>query len=685
MRQPNDSDQQNQAAQTTLSDTERQTIQRAYKAFKSLLPGFTERTQQRQMIAEVSNALGAKELSVVEAPTGTGKSASYLLPGAVLACLRGTPLVVSTATTSLQDQLAVKDIPLIAKALHLVGLHVKYALAKGRERHLCLAKLDSVGLQSDMFDADPDAAEIQGISSKWDSGTWDGLRDSYGEPVKRVIWAKVNNTSATCTGNNCEHFEQCPYYVGLKKIDEANIIITNHDYLLACLVHSPKSRLSQHESNIYVFDEAHHLDAKCLSAFAKEISLGTDRDSQISAAMGLMKASMARINMAITQCALLRETIRRNCADLLRGDSQFVFEMGQAPVEFMELINQYRVFSIDILKQVEAAYEQFARNGKGGALQTLANIRIATVRSDIELEIDAYAEFLDEDEEKARWISDTKSGLKLQCSPFDSRKVAQTYLWPRIKVGILTSATLSTMGNFESLRRSLGLPAQTRTLRLDSPLDYSNAQIVVPRLTGSATDVGHTAMAMSFIRRDGYQLPPRGVLVYFTSKKQMEKVYSGLSEAEKQITLVQGQMTTAAMIEHHKARIDAGGKSVLFGLDSLSEGIDLPGEYCSCVIVVRLPFPMPGDPILSTHAKILEKKGMQPFHLLMLPVAATKFAQIVGRLIRKEGDWGWVIVLDDRLVSKRYGAQLLKSTPFKRIDQTMQPFVREQHKPVLLH
>jgi ATP-dependent DNA helicase DinG len=675
---------ENQEVEQKLSATEKNLIAEAYRFFKTGFSGFIERNQQKDMISAVARALGTATVGIVQAPTGTGKSAAYLLPGAVLAAHRGKKLIVSTATASLQDQLAEKDVPSILAALKQAGLTAKAAVAKGRQRYVCVTKLNALTEQSDLFTTDEstnsDTKELAGVATLWRSGQWDGVKDSSPNSIRPVIWAKVLNTSATCTGQSCPDFADCPYYLNLKEVSEAQVIITNHDYLLACLVNNPNSTLSLTNENMYVFDEGHHLGDKCLSAFAKTINLTTDQGPEVLSVMGQLHKPVARIDMALEQLSGLRKAIFSNATWLLDGRSQHRFMYGGVGADFNDLISQYHLTLNSIWEQVCSASDDYAKSlsaaralpdatNKPGtnvnALGRVAMIRANTLKSDLKTAVDALEFFLDEGSEKARWIEQTNFALEIKCSPFDASTLARQLLWTRIKSAILTSATF---GDIKATVRELGLPYTTKTLKLDSPLDYSRSQLIVPKLASSGVDYGHSEVSCSFIKRDAYKNADKGVLVYFTSRKHMNEAYALLSQDQRDITLIQGTMTPTSMIQEHKRRIDTGAKSVLFGLNSLAEGVDLPGAYCTCVIIAKLPFPMPNDPVLATHAEVLERRGLAAFPLLMLPEAISKFAQVVGRLIRKEGDWGSVIVLDNRLVTKKYGRQILEGTHFSRID-----------------
>jgi ATP-dependent DNA helicase DinG len=274
------------------------------------------------------------------------------------------------------------------------------------------------------------------------------------------------------------------------------------------------------------------------------------------------------------------------------------------------------------------------------------------------------------DLERARWIAKGRHTLELHCSPFDASDIARTHLWPKITRCILTSATLTSLGSFDAICHNIGLPPDTGKMILDSPLDYSRARLIVPKFAVDATDGNHPAMVKAYLHDFAIRAADHmGVLCYFTNRGLMIDAYESLSVEDRAVVLLQGEWTPSAMIAEHKRRIDLGQRSVLYGLDTLSEGVDLPGLYCTRVIVQRIPFPSPSDPILATHAEHLIAKGIEPFGRLTLPKAALKLAQVFGRLIRREGDHGEVMVLDRRLSTKKYGNQIVRSSQFARLEE----------------
>lgn len=656
-----------------LTDQEKQLIARGYGQLGQHLPRFTPRPQQQAMIKRVASLFADARVGLIEAPTGIGKSFSYLIPSLILALTRDKRLVVSTATTSLQDQLASKDLPVVLDICEDLGLgRPAFSVAKGRERHVCPVKLEAMSAQTDMFENKTLVAEFRKLSDLFDAGQWSGLRDHILGGIGSSIWSKIANTSDSCTGDACPSRDDCPYYATVDATASARVIVTNHDYLLATLIHVPNSPLSQTDENLYVFDEAHHLGDKCLSAFAKSYDLLEDWQDLYRQAARMLHMPADMIDVSLGRLSGVNRAIEASASLMLGDGSQHRFVLGDAPTSLLELVFQAKGCLLELMDQM-SAWQERSKDSKS-ALSNAISIKVNGVKGDIARQIDCLDSFANVDVPRARWITRHRTGIELRCSPFDASSIARQHLWPKITSAVLTSATLGSLGKFDATVRALGLPAQTSCMRLDSPLDYSRASLVVPRLALEGGDQGHSAMVSAFVKRAAFGTSTRlGVLIYFTSRTSMRRVYESLSDADKQIVLMQGDLHPSAMVAAHRERIAAGQRSVMFGLDSLSEGLDLPGENCTRVIIDRLPFPSLDDPIIATHAEHLKKNGFEPFPMLSLPKAGTKFAQLVGRLIRADGDYGDIIILDQRLLSKQYGAQLLAGTPFRHVHSAIQP------------
>lgn len=647
-------------------------VAQAYQALQRNMGTFKVREQQKAMMARTLALMTRNVLGIVQAPTGTGKTMGYVIPGIATATTEDKQLVISTATASLQDQLASKDMPMAIQAFAEAGVEgVNFVVVKGRERHLCPAKLTALTNTSDMFDTEG-TDSLNKIADAWAGGQWNGQRDSLPghARVPQPIWMKVANTAASCSGTQCPQFEECPYYEAQAQMKTARVIITNHDYLLASLSANPNSPLAKGDKCIYVFDEGHHLSDKLLSAFARKLDFAEFWDEDFKSVMTLAPAQSARIDFAAERA----RGMWRVCADailtMLGDGTQHRFTLGEAPQQFTQLLTDLKgtLHGLqDTLTEAKDAIKTSAAKGGAGraGLTMIADSRINQLSAEVTDAIDCIAEFIGE-EEMARWLSRGRNSIELSCSPFDGASKARRHLWPVVKTGLITSATITTFGKFDSTIRELGLPGNTPTLMLTSPFDYSQARLLVPKYSVEATDRAHSRMVRAYVTQALKDNHHKGVLIYFTSKRLMLECIEDLNPADKAIVLAQGQWQPWQLIEEHKKRIDAGQRSIIFGLDSIGEGVDLPGAYCTQVIVTRLPFPSPDDPVIATHAEFLKDKGQEPFSLLTLPKAALKLAQITGRLIRREGDWGEVIVLDKRLTSKRYGQRLINSTPFDK-------------------
>lgn len=663
-----------------LTTAEKEVIKKVYAEFKKIIGNEKSRRQQSTLIAHVSNTLSMSLKGIFEAPTGTGKTMAYLIPGIVLSILRKKVLIVSTATTSLQDQVANIDVPILAKALAAAGINDKFsfAVAKGRERYLCVTKLKSFTEQNELFGAEneqPYKSELFEIEKLWAKSKWDGIKDSI--EVRPIVWNLVKNTVSSCLNKECPDFEECPYFSNNKTIEAANLIIANHDYILSSFVHNQNSKVCNGDSNYYVFDEAHHLPDKCIKTFKRDIDLQNNMAEAIFDLYKLMNLGDSSVRATLRSIDANFQQLLFKSKNLIKGDRQYIFEMGQSEASINEILsdiqNSYNILSEKIansLKQIKETKETKEILQK----QLISKVELSgkTVQSLIDNSVKAIEFYLDQDIEKARWISESEQGLvKINCSPFDAGLLAKIHLWSKIKSVVFTSATLTTLGNFESFKRNLGLSLEDKTLLLDSPLDYTQTELIVPANCVQGNSKNHSVDSIPLIKKLIFECDETlGILVYFTSKTQMQMTYDSFSRKEKKAILIQDGSSPTAIVEEHKKKIDQKQKSIIFGLDSVSEGLDLPGEYCTRVIIAKIPFPQFNDPVLSTHAKILERDGKSPFSILFLPMASRKMAQVAGRLVRREGDYGHIFILDRRMTDLQYGKQLLKSTPFKNISTT---------------
>ncbi len=655
------------------SERQKELIGATYRALSETFPGFIARAEQQQMVSSVAHLVTRDGIGMVDAPTGTGKSLGYLIPAIVTAVTEDRVVVVSTATASLQDQLAQKDMPLVLKALAAAGITgVRYAVAKGRERHLCPVKLDNVCQSPDLFQSSEQQSAFNEIQTIWEGGSWSGVRDTIPIKVHPAIWAKVANTSASCVGKKCPVVEECPYYLSVEEAQAARVVIVNHDYLLTIMANVENNFLCDGDKNIYIFDEGHHLSDKILGAFARSLNLHKSMSDELRRIDELVaKRTTAPLGFAVDRLGGMWNAVADATALLMGDSTQHRFCLGDTPAQYLRLLLDLKAALMNMKDVLDTVVKQLNERGskRGGNLVLLLQSRAGQMKGDLNNAINCLTDFCEDDDNRARWLTRGQGYLEIKCSPFNSAEKARKNVWPIVKRAVITSATLTTLGSFESVRRSLGLPADTPTLSLATPLDYSRARLVVPSLAVDGNDPSHSAMVRAFLMSYAIKSDRMGILVYFTSRKLMTSIYESLDTAEKALVLLQGLWQPTAMVVEHKRRIDAGERSILFGLDSLSEGVDLPGEYCTRVLITRLPFPLPDDPVMATHGEYLTAKGVQPFNVITLPYAGRRLAQIAGRLIRREGDHGDVVVLDGRLCSKKYGGRMIEGTAFKTIDR----------------
>lgn len=703
-----------------LTDVVKQQIQSAYSEFlsrKQLKP----RYGQRLMIAEIAKCLGGiamdpegkrtsdNHVCVVEAGTGTGKTLGYLIAVMPLARALEKKVVLATATVALQDQIVNKDIP---DLLRNSDLSFTYALAKGRGRYLCLSKLDrlmtpgsdvgsTLALWEDLqsFAVDKHEAELyRAMDKAIENRQWDGDRDNWPDGIDDFTWRRVTNDHRGCTGRNCGFYEDCPFYFARNDIYRSDLIVANHDLVLADLALGGGMVLPAPEDTIYIFDEGHHLPDKALSHFACSSQLrasqhwlgelvkmleslvtsaggdcmGATALMQIQAVQGDLAEQLGLLQMALSPLADQTEQMETD-----NGRLVYRFKDGVVPLEVRDQVALLEPLTQMIVKQLQLVVDWLAEGMEGKRSDITKpdaeawSPLMATQLARAEAMLTVWQRYQQEEDDSrapvARWLTFSESGqgadVELAACPVLASDVLARYLWNRAFAAIVTSATLMALGNFERFRFRSGVPAHSVSVAVPSPFDYQAAgRIRVPRQACDPTDYSrHTGAILDYLERTWATTP--GVLVLFSSRRQMEDVFDQLPEEHRHAVLMQGRLGKGEIVRRHKAAVDGGDASVIFGLASFAEGIDLPGEYCSRVVIARLPFSVPEDPVEATLAEWIQKRGGNPFMQISVPDAAIKLKQAAGRLLRTESDRGEVVILDRRLIDKRYGKLLLDSLP----------------------
>ncbi|MAT94043.1 MAG: ATP-dependent DNA helicase DinG [Halioglobus sp.] len=704
-----------------LTDALKDTIRDAYNAIVEN-KGLSPRWGQRQMIAEIANTLARipesgesrgeqPAVCVIEAGTGTGKTIAYAVAAIPMARSRNKRLVVATATIALQEQFINKDLPDIRQSS---GLDFSFALAKGRRRYICLSKLDRLMAsgheESSLLPLYPDemhapaaadaAPVYESMLTALGRGEWDGDRDNWPDAVAEEVWYGVTTDHSQCSGRRCPNISQCSFFRARDALQNADIIVTNHDLALSDLALGGGAILPAPEDSIYVFDEGHHLPDKALAHFSTFCRLHTTAswlgdsrkllaqaapalapvqgvDRLLQALPGQMEEAAASLQVAEQVVAALFDP---EDVDAGSDDQQLRFPHGVVPQELRPvaatLAGQFDQLAGG-LGRLEGLLEESLDDDFAGLdkaeLETW-HINIGGMLARAEGALALWREYAvsgeDEVPPKARWITLLNSagqyGFDLRCSPVLAADILQDCLWTRAAGVIVTSATITALGSFERFILHAGAPREASYKVVASPFNYANASFRVPPMDcdpGNAA--AHTdaliAQLPDILDRD------EGSLVLFSSRRQMLDVYQGLNGEFGGGILLQGDYSKQEILRRHRAAIDGGAGSVIFGLASFAEGVDLPGDYCRHVVIAKIPFAVPDSPLEASLAEWVEAQGRNPFMEISVPDAALRLVQASGRLLRTEDDSGRVTLMDRRILTRRYGRAILDSLPpFRR-------------------
>lgn len=726
-----------------LTDEIKQQIQQSYR---DVLAGkdVKARYGQRLMIAEIARYMGditendgqrtsPASACVVEAGTGTGKTLAYLIAAIPVAKALGKTLVISTATVALQDQIVLKDLPDLKKHSKM---DFTWTLAKGRGRYLCMSRLearlhdeghgDSETMPLFLLDG-PQGEEpgtkafFEEMLASYGSRDWDGDRDHWPEQIPDDVWRQVTTDHRQCTNRHCSYFDSCAFFDARKDLDEADVIVANHDLVLADLALGGGAILPEPENALFIFDEAHHLPDKALNHFAASVPLNSTRQwlKQLSQALAKMQPyltpgtqgakALERISSASREVDLVLGKVYEE-AEMNTGwefneerrTAQWRYPEGELPAALAELAAETRIATANLVRQLgvlndelQAAFDERKEHDIDRDTAEAWFPVIGSFHSRAEDQLRLWAAWCeqtgqsktddpsDDAEDQnlpaktykspapARWSVrqrwDHAEDITLFSSPVLADNLLYSRLWSRTYGAVLTSATLTALGKFDRLRSRAGLPEASRYLVVPSSFRYGEmATVEVPAMVAMPTD---DSFGDELVKR----LPDlwageKATLVLFTSRRQMQQVRDALAPEYPDLILTQDDMAKGEVLKQHCLRVDEGRASVLFGVASFAEGIDLPGKYLHHVVITRLPFSVPDDPIEASLAEWVTQRGGNPFMEITVPDASIKLVQAVGRLLRTENDTGRVTILDRRIVARRYGQLLLDALPpFRRL------------------
>jgi len=627
---------------------------------RSSLP-YEFRRGQLEMAQAVERSLDENRHLIVEAGTGTGKTLAYLLP----ALRSGRRVIISTGTKNLQEQLFFKDIPFLESLLG--PLRVCYM--KGRANYVCRHKLYALRSQ-------PILSGLEEISqyhaiAEWEKTTETGDRAEIDNlPESSQLWAKLDARSDACLGQSCPDYERCFITEMRRKAAESDVIIVNHHLFFADLAIKQQAGAAPDagvlpDAGIVIFDEAHELEDVASSYFG--ISLSNIRFEELARDLETMLRAKQALNSSITSAAqTARERARMFFAALPRGSgNRGSGSEGRMPFlnreEFLETQGELYLGLLNALHRLEGELERVR-----GVEETLPlRKRAADIREQLKFLLEA------DDRNTVFWL-ERRGGrghgsapvTYLQATPIDVSELLGELLFENFPSIVLASATLTVQGGFAHIRKRLGMN-NTQELVVPSHFRYGDqALLYLPQDMPDPRDANFQEEAAKRIRRM-LDITRGRAFCLFTSYQQMHDLYERLLVEVGYPLLLQGTAPRKALLEEFRQTPNA----VLFGTSSFWQGVDVQGEALSCVIVDRLPFAVPSDPVVQARMRAIEEGGGNAFFEYQVPSAVITLKQGFGRLIRSLEDRGVLMLLDPRIQRQRYGRVFIESLPPYRITQ----------------
>lgn len=600
--------------------------------------GFKARDSQIEMAQIVAESIADAVPLVAEGGTGIGKTLAYLVP----AILSGLKVVVATGTKTLQEQIFFKDLPALFDA---VDLPIKATYMKGRQNYLCKLRFSQFSAQrlfrfaaeGPLFDEIESWSEI---TETGDRAELDNLPDDY------ATWGELTSNSDNCLGSNCRYYQSCFVTKMRKKAQEADLIIVNHHLYLADLAVRERAFgevIPRHD--LVIFDEAHLLESVATQYFG--ISASNYR------VYSLLDDVQRWLKFRKADVGGLNKTVEETKSATVRLFELFSFQKGRFKLTPAILDDTVEQFWYDLdshlnhlktkLKEKALEYEE----AEGLCQRT------------IELANDLAALIQPQSENYVYWGEVRKRGVFLNASPLDVAPLMETHLFSKPVNSIFTSATLSTGENFDFFRKRVGVPEEAIEKVFTSPFDYRHQSLIfLPRVMPEPSNHQFTQRAAEVIKQL-INISKGAGLILFTSYQNMNDVYDRLKDKIDYPIFKQGDAPRSQLLEMFRQNVD----SVLFATGTFWQGVDVLGESLRLVVIDKLPFESPGDPIIEGRIEYMKSKGENPFADFQVPAAIIQLKQGVGRLIRDKKDWGVIGILDRRLVTKGYGKKFQKALP----------------------
>lgn len=641
------------------------------------LPGYETRDGQLDMAAAVERALGEGRILLCEAGTGTGKTLAYLVP----AILSGKRVVVSTATRALQEQIYTRDLPLIRRAL---GIEPRAALMKGLGNYLCLRRFEEFRRSAEAMR--PGFATSLGTVERWRRETELGdVSELAGIAEDDPIWREITSSSDTRAGAACPHFEGCFVTRMKREAEAAQLVIVNHHLFFADLaLRGPHPASVIPDYDVVVFDEAHQLEDIATDFFGVRISAARIERVLRDAERVLSLAGLSDPLLGGQRALGHLVAVRGGAEDLWRllerelqsGDPRATIERDawSGPLQDAWHRLDSALEGLGAFAESSAGRLEDASGGGPRLLELREGLEVARRRSE-QLRLD-LSSVIDGAPGRITWFDAGGRTRVLSSSPIDLSGMFRERVFESIFSVVMTSATLTSAGSgadadFGYVRKRLGIAdggLDVSELVVPSPFDFQkNALLYTPRDLPPPGDSGFVAAATERIA-ELVAITDGGAFVLTTSLRSMQALRRGLSErlAPRRV-LVQGEAPKGALISAFRA----AGNAVLVATMSFWEGVDVPGRALSLVVLEKIPFLVPSDPLVRARTQALEAEGENPFASYHVPAAAITLKQGFGRLIRTRTDRGIVALLDERVHRRGYGRRLLDALPPARRSESL--------------
>src|SRR3989339_250614 len=691
-------------------------------SFAKHLPLYEYREPQVAMLKSVVNAFNENKIAIIEAGTGTGKSLAYLVPAVFWSIRNKERLVVSTHTINLQEQLIEKDIPILKKCC---GVDFKSVLVKGRNNYICLRKVYNLSAEGGTLIEDKDRQQLNDLL-EWAVKTRDGRKEDLNFVRQDDAWEAKQSEADQCTRVKCRFYDDCFFYIARRNAASADVLVVNHYLLMADLV--VRKEMKGYDTvailppfKKIIIDEAHRLEAvatanlgytisklRIIKLLGRLINLKDNRKGLLQYLKNKLrdvssthdKSVATKITDMINTEILdarqrLYETVQVIFDDISNTVSNYVVSEGlqkdrdeeiklRVTTSFIStglwqdvIETGLKTLSVDILKF--ASLLKLLEDEIGGLSKTSQDtlssvlIDISSCKMRLRLAANDLVFFITTDERSCKWMEVKRyrenPAVRFCAAPLSVSEDLKACLYDNYNTIILTSATLAINKNFKFLKEDIGLHqipnGRLSELILDSPFDFRKQVIIgIPTDISEPNESGYTSALEENILKT-VEISEGRALILFTSYSLLDNLYKKL---EPRIThlgytcLKQGMDNRHSLLETFKK----DKTSVLFATDSFWEGIDVKGDALECVILTRLPFKVPTEPIIEARAEAIERAGGDAFYNYSVPMAVIKFKQGFGRLIRSRDDRGVVIIFDSRVATKRYGHIFLQSLPDAR-------------------